>query len=181
MTSDQQSLNQYPCVELISNYRKGGYHPIHIDDVLHNRYRIVNKLGYGAYATVWLVEDLNSGKFAALKVRTADFSKDDSEVAILRHIKQRRLNGGGSNGQEFLVEFLDDFMIEGPNGTHQCIVTEVLGPTVAEDMEEIYGEEKYPIEIAKAFVTQLNRGVAYLHNCGVVHGGRSSDPSGSLF
>jgi hypothetical protein len=66
------------------------------------------------------------------------------------------------------VEFLDDFMVEGPNGT------EVRGPTVAEDMEDIYGEGKYPIEIAKALVTQRNRDVANLHSCGdgpCLHGG----------
>jgi hypothetical protein len=168
---------QYPCVESIANYRKGGFHPIHLDDILHNRYRIAHKLGYGSYATIWLVEDLNSGRYAALKVLSANVSKDLSEAAILRHLKlQRQLNDGGSNGQEFLIEFLDDFKVEGPNGTHQCIVTEVLGPSVAADVEEIYGEELYPIEIAKKVCAQVIRGVAYLHSCGVVHGGKLSDP-----
>ncbi|KAF8488912.1 kinase-like domain-containing protein [Gautieria morchelliformis] len=84
---------------------------------------------------------------------------------------QGRRNDGGSDGQEFLVEYLDDFKVEGPNGTHQCIVTEVLGPSIGADIEEIYGpEERYPIEIAKNVVAQIMRGVAYLHSCGVVHG-----------
>ena len=165
----------YPDVEPISYYRKGGYHPIHIDDVLENRYRIVNKLGYGAYGTIWLVEDLESGRCAALKILAAEVSKKISEVAILHHLKQRQLNDEGSNGQEFLMEFLDDFKVEGPNGTHQCIVTEVLGPSIGADAEEIYGEERYPIEIAKKLVAQVIRGVAYLHSCGVVHGGKWSD------
>ncbi|KAF8521833.1 kinase-like domain-containing protein [Gautieria morchelliformis] len=161
---------QYPCLEPIAYYRKGGLHPIHIDDVLQNRYRIVNKLGYGDYATVWLVDDLVSGRCAALKVLAADVPKV-SEVAILRRLKQRQLNDGGSTGQEFLVEYLDDFKLEGPNGTHQCIVTEVLGPSIdAHEIDEIYDEEKYPIEIAKNLVAQVMRGVAYLHSCGVVHG-----------
>ncbi|KAF8509956.1 kinase-like domain-containing protein [Gautieria morchelliformis] len=164
------TYEQYPCVEPIAYYRKGGLHPIHIDDVLHNRYRIVNKLGYGEYSTVWLVDDLVSGRFAALKVLAADVSKV-CEVAIHRCLKQRQLNDGGSDGQEFLVEYLDDFKVEGPNGTHQCIVTEVLGPSIGADIEEIYGpEERYPIEIAKNLVAQIMRGVAYLHSCGVVHG-----------
>jgi serine/threonine-protein kinase SRPK3 len=178
MSSDEspQLFYGYPCVELIGYYRIGGYHPIHIDDVLHSRYRIVNKLGNGSYATVWLVEDLDSGRYAALKVLAAKVSNDNSEVEILRHLKQRQLNDGDTNCQEFLMEFLDDFKVEGPNGTHQCIVTEVLGPGIAEDVEEIYGEEQYPMEIAKTIVAQLRRGVADLHSCGVVHGGKSSDP-----
>ena len=47
----------------------------------------------------------------------------------------------GSDGQEFLVENLDDFKVERPNGMHQCIVTEVLGPSIGADIEEIYGKE----------------------------------------
>jgi serine/threonine protein kinase len=169
-----QLFTQYPGVESIAYYRKGGYHPIHIGDVLQNRYRIVNKLGYGAYGTVWLAEDLDSGRCAALKVLAAEVSdKEVSEVSVLRHLKQRRqLNDGGSNGQEFLMELLDDFMVEGPNGTHQCIVTEVLGPSIGADVDEIYDEERYPIDIAKKLVAQVIRGVAYLHSCGVIHGGK---------
>ena len=108
-----QPLDEYPGVESIANHRKGGFHPIHFDDVLHNRYRIVHKLGYGSYATIWLVEDIYSDGCAALKVLSADVSKEVSEAAILRHLKNRQLNG-----QEFLIEYLDAFKIEGPNGTH---------------------------------------------------------------
>ena len=40
-------------------YRKGGYHPTHLGDTLKNgRYKILNKLGWGGYATVWLARDL---------------------------------------------------------------------------------------------------------------------------
>jgi serine/threonine-protein kinase SRPK3 len=176
--SSPQLFTQYPGIEPIACYRKGGFHPIHIDDVLHNRYRIVNKLGYGAYGTIWLVEDLNSGRCAALKVLASEVSKNSevkSEVAILHHLRQRQVNAdGGSDGQEFLMEFFDDFKVEGPNGTHQCIVSEVLGPSIGTDVDEIYDEEWYPIEIAKMLVAQVIRGVAYLHSCGVVHGGKRS-------
>ncbi|KAF8468022.1 kinase-like domain-containing protein [Gautieria morchelliformis] len=169
------TYRQYPRLEPVGYYRKGGFHPIHIDDVLHNRYRIVNKLGYGAHATVWLVDDLVSGRYAALKVLAADVSKV-SEVAIHHRLKQRQLNDGGSDGQEFLVEYVDDFKLEGPNGTHQCIVTEVLGPSIGADLDDIYDDKQYPIDIAKNVVAQVMRGVAYLHSCGVVHGGKWSVP-----
>jgi serine/threonine protein kinase len=72
------------------------------------------------------------------------------------------------------MDFFDDFKVEGPNGTHQCIVTEVLGPSIGADVDEIYDEEWYPIEMAKMLVAQVIRGVAYLRSCGVVHGGKPS-------
>ncbi|KAB8202502.1 hypothetical protein BDV34DRAFT_228309 [Aspergillus parasiticus] len=44
-------------VERLERYRPGGYHPIHIGDVLKGRYRVVHKLGHGAYSTIWLSRD----------------------------------------------------------------------------------------------------------------------------
>lgn len=46
-----------PC-EWIEDYRPGGYHPVHLgDDFHHGQYKIIRKLGDGAYSTVWLARD----------------------------------------------------------------------------------------------------------------------------
>jgi len=42
--------------EPLENYGPGGYHPVGIGDVLNSRYRIVRKLGWSIYATVWLAQ-----------------------------------------------------------------------------------------------------------------------------
>ena len=47
-------------VESPHRYRPGGYHPIHLGDVYSQRYRVIHKLGFGTYSTVWLVRDLQS-------------------------------------------------------------------------------------------------------------------------
>jgi len=41
-------------------YQPGGYHPVHLGDVYRERYRVINKLGFGTYSTVWLARDLQS-------------------------------------------------------------------------------------------------------------------------
>ena len=41
-----------------SAYRPGGFHPVYIGDVYNDRYKVLNKIGYGVYSTVWLVRDL---------------------------------------------------------------------------------------------------------------------------
>jgi serine/threonine-protein kinase SRPK3 len=39
-------------------YRPGGLHPVYIGDIYHNRYKVLNKIGYGGFSTVWLVRDI---------------------------------------------------------------------------------------------------------------------------
>ena len=44
--------------EPVEDYRPGGFHPVHFGDLLHHgQYKIVRKLGYGAFSTVWLAKD----------------------------------------------------------------------------------------------------------------------------
>ena len=63
-------------VESLTKYRRGGLHPIPLGDVLPKpgtcrsdeerrpRYRISQKLGFGAFATVWLARDLLEKSFS---------------------------------------------------------------------------------------------------------------------
>lgn len=44
-------------VEWIEDYRKGGYHPVHLHDIFNQRYKVTAKLAYGSFSTVWLAQD----------------------------------------------------------------------------------------------------------------------------
>ena len=55
--------------EGIKEYQMGGYHPVHLGEVLIGRYVIVQKLGWGQFSTVWLAKDMKfESTFVALKV-----------------------------------------------------------------------------------------------------------------
>jgi hypothetical protein len=41
------------------DYKMGGYHRVHIGDVYNARYRVVKKLGWGHFSTVWCVQCLS--------------------------------------------------------------------------------------------------------------------------
>lgn len=65
--SHQQDSNE--CIPVINpfqgeenpvDYQPGGYHPVYIGEVYNGRYKVLNKIGWGMYSTVWIVEDLES-------------------------------------------------------------------------------------------------------------------------
>lgn len=44
--------------ENIPTYKPDNFYPVRIGEVIHHRYQVVGKLGYGSTATVWLCRDL---------------------------------------------------------------------------------------------------------------------------
>ncbi|KAG6127517.1 hypothetical protein E4U38_006226 [Claviceps purpurea] len=157
--------------EDLTNYKQFGLHPITLGDVLPKpltcvsdvnkepRYRIMLKLGYGAFATVWLARDLVEKRYVAVKVgHGSDNPLPDREADILSQIRK---TGPGKLGYERIIELLDVFIVEGPNGFHQCLVTEVVSPLSDEDTNYYCSYD---------VVRQIVEGFAFLHGEGIVHG-----------
>jgi serine/threonine-protein kinase SRPK3 len=130
----------------------------------------VRKLGCGSYSTLWLVKDQRLDRYASLKIATANSSKDTSACQVLFHLGLKREGGKIPPGNEFVLEMLDEFEIRGPNGTHRCIVSELLGPSLATVLEETDGC-RLPSDIYRKVAAQVAQGVAFLHACGIFHGG----------
>ncbi|KAK8156697.1 hypothetical protein BKA80DRAFT_208808, partial [Phyllosticta citrichinensis] len=106
-------------VENLEGYCSGGYYPTCLGEIFHGRYRVIHKLGYGSYSTVWLARDLEGHRNVALKIIVASESQASTEAQILR-----ALNAGDKNhpGYSFICRLLDEFWIDGPNGSHRCLV-----------------------------------------------------------
>ena len=165
--------------EWFCQYKPGGYHPVHIGDRFKDgRYIVVNKLGYGDTSTVWLVRDMDNGTCASLKILTADSSQlaSRTELEVLRRVA----DGPAGEGKDVLLQLLDSFFHQGPNGTHLCIVTEVVGPNLALPLyyqnagpEEHIPDGYVPPKLSRPMALKLAQGVRYLHSLGIVHGGRS--------
>ncbi|KAG6202273.1 hypothetical protein E4U35_005402 [Claviceps purpurea] len=109
-------------VESIGHYRLGRYYPVHIDDRLNKRYRIVHKLGHGSFSTVWLAIDETTRKYVTIKVGTVDAER--SEISILSQMAQSPVSGNMWEYETSPVPIvLDQFEIDRPQGTYPCLVT----------------------------------------------------------
>ena len=55
---DQSQYDIGVPAEALEQYCPGGYHPIHLKDLLKDgQYEVLHKLGFGSFATVWLARD----------------------------------------------------------------------------------------------------------------------------
>lgn len=61
-------------VEDVNHYQPGGYHPVHLEDMLEGRYEVFHKLGFGGVATVWLCWDHEKETWAVVKIIAASHS-----------------------------------------------------------------------------------------------------------
>ncbi len=149
-------------------YRKDGLHPLIIGDTLRNgRYRIVHKLGSGSFSTVWLGKDASENRYVSLKILSAETPLDCKELQILEAITATPV---AHKGREFIVQLLDHFIINGPNGKHWCLVTKVAGDRLARKPGLPYNSLEWPRTIS----LQVAEALGFLHTLGLAHGGESS-------
>lgn len=153
-------------VEKLEKYQASGYHPILIGDVLHSRYRVVHKLGYGTYSTTWLCRDSQSNKYVAVKVGTAE--SNTREVDILDYLSHSSPLGHPSRAMIPSVQ--DRFVLQGPNGTHPCYATALAMCSISAAKDGSY-KRIFQASTARSLVMQLVLAVEYIHANGIVHGG----------
>ncbi|PYH75106.1 uncharacterized protein BO88DRAFT_302764, partial [Aspergillus vadensis CBS 113365] len=109
-------------VEALEEYQPGGYHPVMIGDMLHNRYPVVDKLGHGGYSTVWLAQDTVLKRYVAPKVNTAN--AQPREAKVLRTLSKLPTSlSPPAHGRSLVPMIFDEFQVQGPNGIHACYTT----------------------------------------------------------
>ncbi|KAK9319816.1 kinase-like domain-containing protein [Lipomyces orientalis] len=162
-------------VEQIENYRTGGFHPVSIGDSFsRGRYRVIHKLGFGGFSTVWLARDGQSHRLVSLKIITAEASNTCDEMRILQYLKQSAICHPAC---DHILSVLDHFTIEGPNGFHTCLVSPFAGPSLAQityTPGQPAGSRRLRGALARKFARQVTLTVGYLHSRGVAHGDLTS-------
>ncbi|KAG5294127.1 protein kinase [Histoplasma capsulatum G186AR] len=136
--------------ESLEKYNPGGYHPIMIGDMLHERYRIVGKLGFGGYSTVWLAQDTHLKSYVAVKVGIANWHPHETKV-LQALSAPRPLSLSAHPGRHSIPLPLDEFELHGPNGTHPCYT---MTPARC-NLREVSFSRLFPLEVTRALSAGL--------------------------
>jgi hypothetical protein len=137
--------------------------------VFQNRYTVIRKVGWGHFSTVWLCRDSQLDRFVALKVVKSACHYTETaldEIKLLRCVRESDPSDPSGNK---VVQLLDDFKISGINGTHVCMVFEVLGHNLLKlILRSNY--EGIPLMNVRTIIRQVLQGLHYLHTkCNIIH------------
>jgi len=177
--------------EGMEDYKIGGYHPVHVGEIYLNRYEILQKLGWGHFSTVWLAKDLKYNTYTAIKGQKSSqhyLEAAYDEVEILQEVAKyvndkewersiseywkdnpEKLSYGINTDHTQVVQLLNSFIHNGPNGKHFCMVFEIMGVTLLEIIKR-YNYKGIPLPYVRIMAKQILIGLDYLHRmCGIIH------------
>ena len=177
--------------EGISSYKINGYHPVHIGEVLLERYIIMQKLGYGHFSTAWLALDTKFGTYVAIKIQKSAQQYIDAaydEVEILQELANHNFDPSWIKSlKEYykdepeileelesvehtnIVQLLNSFIYYGQNGRHFCMVFEIVGVTLLELIKR-YNYKGIPLPFIRIITKQILIGLDFLHRiCHIIH------------
>ena len=128
-----------------SAYKEGGYLTVTPGKIVHGRYVLIQKLGWGEFSTVWLAYDtkhatLGRGAtpaFVAVKVAKCRSSVQEAthyEVSLLRYVEARLPSYAA------VTNIIDCFDVQGEFGTHTCMVMPLCGPNLLSIIDRVKGQ-----------------------------------------
>ena len=191
MNSPQYTDSNYSEDEGLEDYKIDGYHPVHVGEILLDRYVIMQKLGYGHFSTAWLALDNNNGNYVAIKIQKSDeryIQGAYDEIEILQALAKKNFDKEWiSSLREYykddkeklkeletvehtqVVQLLNSFIHNGQNGKHFCMVFEVMGVTLLEIIKR-YNYKGIPLPLVRIITKQILIGLDFLHRiCHIIH------------
>lgn len=91
------------------------------------------------------------------------------ELQNLKSLERQTQSGLSSN---YVAQLLDAFPHKGPNVVHQCLVFELLSPSVDKVLSDYHeSHDKLHPETVLRISTQLLKAVKFIYSAGMCHGG----------
>ena len=140
-----------------------------INNLLHDHYQIVNKLRFSDYSTIWLTQNNQSKHYVIIKVRISSLLLSWHELSILHTLSDSRSTSQAVyavfNACNTVLSILDEFNIQGLNGTHACYtVTFTQG-----NLKEALFSCLFFIQVAQILTARLIIAVFFVHSHDFVH------------
>ena len=125
------------------------------------------KLGWGAFSTVWRCSDQKEGQDVAVKVTKSDKETTEQvtdEIELLKAVGKVETE---HTGKENVMRLLGSFSVAGENGSHLCLAMELLGANLLKCLDNRMG---MCLSNVKVVMHQVLQGLDFLHTqAGIIH------------
>ncbi|KAM5501700.1 hypothetical protein McanMca71_005162 [Microsporum canis] len=152
--------------ERYGDYVAERYYPVHIGEIFQSRHQVITKLGFGATSTIWLCRDLQEHRYLTLKVNVRS-RRPNPEVELTNYMKSIEDTHGGEIHVRRVIE---SFSIDGPHGTHCCILYEPTGIDLSDFIHRLE-TGALPPTMLRLTVRYILIALDYIHQLGIIHTG----------
>ena len=151
----------------------------------------MQKLGWGHFSTVWLVNNNTTDCKYALKIQKSKESYQEAacdELNLLSDLKKSKLDATWleykkeicqeyglaiPEVENYNIEIIDNFVHYGMHGKHYCSVFEIMGPSLLDVVQYYENDNSYrciPMRFVKLMARQILIGLDYMHRvCNLIH------------
>lgn len=95
--SSSSSFERQSSSEDFEDYKQDGYHPVTLSENFKSmKYQVIQKLGWGHFSTVWLVNEKKTENYFALKIQKSKktyFEAAMDEIEILKKLQEMKEGG----------------------------------------------------------------------------------------
>jgi len=144
------------------DYKKGGYHPVDLFELYNDKYRVLGKLGSGAFSTVWLCANIKSDPMELVAMKVCKSSKSVSEQTLDEMKLLSELNS------PYVMSLKDHFWHTGPHGQHKCLIFDLMGENLLAVIR-FFDSTGLPMPMVKKICADTLRGVAHIQSRNIVH------------
>ncbi|RMZ70994.1 CMGC SRPK kinase [Pyrenophora seminiperda CCB06] len=164
--------------ERLPFYSHDQFYPVRIGEVLDSSFKVIGKLGYGAYSTVWLCRDMrdiwqrNAGfdaDYVAVKICTRDAENSAQLNRELNFYEHASSMESRHRGSAYIRGLYGEFKLDGPTGNHWCLVHPPMHMTIRQFQYQNLAR-KLTVPLLKWTLTNVLRALSFLHDVAkVVH------------
>ncbi|KAF5327179.1 hypothetical protein D9619_004395 [Psilocybe cf. subviscida] len=147
-------------------YTPKSFYPVRIGDILHGRYQVLYKVGFGTTSTTWICRDLHQVKYVCMKSLVCDY------ISVRRELKAYEALAHASDsckfpGSIFVRQALDQFNLRHGDNDYNFLIHEPLGPNVQSLLDHSKG--RFSPVYVKSLAKKMLQALEFIHAADVIH------------
>ena len=143
---------------------KAGYCILPKNFVINNKYKIIKKLGQGGFSIVYLVENITTHDYFAIKISISKEKREDKYNEVGNEVAKFAL----VQDSEYFVQMIDSFDFSNNRMIYKCIVMELVGCNVLQIIQK-YEYKGLPNILVKNILREVTLGLQFLNSKNLGH------------